>query len=95
MHPMSLSSCYDLSFTLPDKQFVAVEQFKQIISSDPDIVGSQLWSDQVVKFPGSESWQYFSLLLNVLQYNIILQKLLLPPPLMIIEGMTGFAKQFT
>ena len=48
-----------------------------------------------MQLPGSQPWQYFSLLLNILQNNIIMNKVFVPPPLMIIEGVTGFAKQCT
>ena len=93
MHPMPGIGGDRLSFTLPDKQLMFIEQLKEIIPADWDIMGSQHRGDDVMQLPGSESWQYFPLLLNVLQNNIVVQKLFLLPPLMVIESMTGFAKQ--
>lgn len=70
-----------------------IEKLKEIIPADPDTMGSKYWCDDVMQLPGSQPWQYLSLLLNVLQNNIILQQVFLLPPLMVIEGVTGFAKQ--
>ena len=93
MHPMPGIGGDCLSFTLPDKQLMSIEQLKEIIPADSDTVRSQHRCNDVMQLPGSEPWQYFPLLFNVLQNNIVVQKLFLLPPLMVIEGVTGFAKQ--
>jgi hypothetical protein len=93
MHPMPGVGGDCLAFTLPDKQLMFIEQLKEIIPADADTVGSQHWCNDVMQLPGAEPWQYFPLLLNVLQNNIVVQKLFVAPPLMVIESVTGFAKQ--
>jgi hypothetical protein len=51
---------------------VLVKKFKEVIPADADTVGSQHWCDDVMQLPGAEPWQYFPLLFNVLQNNIVL-----------------------
>lgn len=70
-----------------------IEELKEVVPADLDTMRSEHWSNDVMQLPGSQSWQYLSLLLNVLQNNIVIKNLFVPPPLMIIDGMTGFAKQ--
>jgi hypothetical protein len=48
-----------------------------------------------MQFTGSQVWYQFSLLMYIMQNNILLQTLLAGAPSVVIEGMTGFAKQLT
>jgi uncharacterized membrane protein YcaP (DUF421 family) len=48
-----------------------------------------------MQLTGSQVWYQFSLLMYIMQNNILLQTLLAGTPTVVIEGMTGFAKQLT